>query len=200
MTGCVLSVLPTIPYAIGESEVSDTTREEIAAFCNSPRALAIARFNTADRHAEEIVQDVAIIALEHSDELATHPNLVGWLTLVLKRHCWARNRRDKICPLSKFAPMGFHGEHEAASKAFNGDVEARSGEEDLDDHIEARIALERLSEALGEVKPQERTAILDLAAGYSYKEICARTGWTYTKVNRCITEGKAALRAAMATA
>ena len=30
------------------------------------------------------------------------------------------------------------------------------------------------------------------AEGYSYKEICAETGWTYTKVNRCLAEGRRA--------
>ncbi|MEA2495369.1 MAG: hypothetical protein QOJ29_3280, partial [Thermoleophilaceae bacterium] len=30
------------------------------------------------------------------------------------------------------------------------------------------------------------------AEGLSYHEICATTGWTYTKVNRCLTEGRRA--------
>jgi hypothetical protein len=29
--------------------------------------------------------------------------------------------------------------------------------------------------------------------GYSYREICQLTDWTYTKVNRCLTEGRRAL-------
>jgi DNA-directed RNA polymerase specialized sigma24 family protein len=37
---------------------------------------------------------------------------------------------------------------------------------------------------LGALKPDQRTALGQLAAGYSYKEIAARRGWTYTKVNR----------------
>jgi hypothetical protein len=32
------------------------------------------------------------------------------------------------------------------------------------------------------------------AEGYTYKEICEITGWTYTKVNRCLTEGRRTLR------
>ena len=36
------------------------------------------------------------------------------------------------------------------------------------------------------LKPGERLALGLLAAGYSYKEICAHTEWTYTKVNRLI--------------
>jgi DNA-directed RNA polymerase specialized sigma24 family protein len=47
---------------------------------------------------------------------------------------------------------------------------------------------------LGGLKPDERTALGLLAAGFSYKEIGRRRGWTYTKVNRCIAEGRAALR------
>jgi DNA-directed RNA polymerase specialized sigma24 family protein len=31
------------------------------------------------------------------------------------------------------------------------------------------------------------------AEGYSYREICQLTGWTLTKVNRCLTEGRRAL-------
>jgi DNA-directed RNA polymerase specialized sigma24 family protein len=33
------------------------------------------------------------------------------------------------------------------------------------------------------------------AEGYSYAEIQAITGWSYTKVNRCLAEGRARLRA-----
>ncbi|MFL5825868.1 MAG: sigma-70 family RNA polymerase sigma factor [Thermoleophilaceae bacterium] len=48
------------------------------------------------------------------------------------------------------------------------------------------------AEALGRLKPQETRALLLKAQGLSYEEICAETGWTYTKVNRCLTEGRRA--------
>ncbi|HET9185844.1 MAG TPA: sigma factor-like helix-turn-helix DNA-binding protein, partial [Solirubrobacterales bacterium] len=44
------------------------------------------------------------------------------------------------------------------------------------------------------LKPDERSALILFGLGYSYREIGARRGWTYTKVNRCISEGRAALR------
>lgn len=44
------------------------------------------------------------------------------------------------------------------------------------------------------LKPSERAALSDRAAGLTYKEIATRRRWTYTKVNRCVTEGRAALR------
>ncbi len=45
------------------------------------------------------------------------------------------------------------------------------------------------------LKADERLAIVLQAEGYSYAEICERCGWTYTKVNRCLAEGRARLRA-----
>ena len=53
--------------------------------------------------------------------------------------------------------------------------------------------LTRAAEALQRLKPQEVTALWLKAEGLSYAEIAARQGWTYTKVNRCITEGRKSL-------
>ena len=55
--------------------------------------------------------------------------------------------------------------------------------------------LERLrlgAEALGHLKPHEVRALRLKAEGFSYREICAMTGWSYTKVNRLLTEGRQA--------
>jgi hypothetical protein len=43
---------------------------------------------------------------------------------------------------------------------------------------------------MARLKPDERTALLLKAEGYSYREISERQGWTYTKVNRAISEGR----------
>lgn len=50
----------------------------------------------------------------------------------------------------------------------------------------------RSIEVLATLKPQERTALLLKAEGYSYAEIMRRCQWTYTKVNRCMAEGRKA--------
>jgi len=55
--------------------------------------------------------------------------------------------------------------------------------------------LRRSAEALQRLKPQELRALWLKAEGFSYAEICEQTGWTYTKVNRCITEGRRAVLA-----
>src|SRR5262249_1147584 len=63
------------------------------------------------------------------------------------------------------------------------DVQAERGE---------RIARSR--EALQTLKPAELRALTLLAEGYSYAEIGEMTGWTRTKVNRCLAEGRERFR------
>ena len=48
------------------------------------------------------------------------------------------------------------------------------------------------AEAMSRLKPQEVRCLLLRAEGYSYKQICEETGFSYTKVNRCLTEGRKA--------
>ena len=55
---------------------------------------------------------------------------------------------------------------------------------------ERRERVAHSATALAGLKPQERTALALKAEGYSYAEIQALTGWTYTKVNRCMAEGR----------
>ena len=87
----------------------------------------------------------------------------------------------------------------ARSQVLNGE------EVDFDTHVDddQRSAQERLesaervtrsAEALRELKPDEARALLLKAEGLSYNEIGDQLGWTYTKVNRCITEGRARFR------
>jgi len=48
----------------------------------------------------------------------------------------------------------------------------------------------RAAEALKRLKPDELRAIWLRALGLSYAEISTETGWTATKVNRCLAEGR----------
>ena len=47
---------------------------------------------------------------------------------------------------------------------------------------------------LHRLKPDERRALILRGEGYSYAEISELSGWSYTKVNRCLSEGGARLR------
>jgi DNA-directed RNA polymerase specialized sigma24 family protein len=52
--------------------------------------------------------------------------------------------------------------------------------------------LTRSAEALQRLKPQELRALWLKAQGHSYSDIGAITGWSYTKVNRCVAEDRRA--------
>ncbi len=101
--------------------------------------------------------------------------LVAWMTVVTRREALAVRRKreralgDPLDPLPSDRP----GPAEHAERR-------------------ERVAEARL--ALASLKPAERLAILLQAEGYSYAEICVLCGWTYTKVNRSLAEGRARLR------
>ena len=65
-----------------------------------------------------------------------------------------------------------------------------------EDRVSRDEVLAERREALAGLKPDERKALWLLGFGLSYAEICEVTGWTYTKVNRCLAEGRSALRKA----
>lgn len=61
--------------------------------------------------------------------------------------------------------------------------------------VERREKVARSREALQALKPQELRALTLLAEGYSYEEIGAMTGFSQTRVNRCLAEGRERFRA-----
>ena len=63
-------------------------------------------------------------------------------------------------------------------------------ERSVEDKLAAEERVRRSAEALRALKPDEAKALLLKAHGLSYEEIGARCGWSYTKVNRSITEGR----------
>jgi RNA polymerase sigma factor (sigma-70 family) len=62
------------------------------------------------------------------------------------------------------------------------------------EEAERREAIARSREALQTLKPQELRALTLLAEGYSYIEIGEITGYSRTKINRCLAEGRERLR------
>lgn len=127
--------------------------------------------------AEEAVQEAFISFLRKYDPGGGAPPL-AWLTTTLKRECWARQRGERLDRRVGGADPGALLE---SIPAPGRTLEERAAERD-----EARRQLAGL-------KPDERTGLGLLAAGFSYKEIAARRRWTYTKVNRCLSEGRRAL-------
>jgi RNA polymerase sigma factor (sigma-70 family) len=62
------------------------------------------------------------------------------------------------------------------------------------EQAERREAIARSREALRALKPQELRALTLLAEGYSYQEIGEITGYSRTKINRCLAEGRERFR------
>ena len=107
-------------------------------------------------------------------------------TTTVKRECWAAYRRQH---LNRSAGQETATDSEDRGFSVESIPSGDTGPEQL---------LERVQEAraqLAELKPAERRTLSLIAAGYSYSEAGEITGFSYTKViNRCIAEGRAALR------
>jgi RNA polymerase sigma factor (sigma-70 family) len=170
---------------------SDSTQREVRGLAAELFAerydflLTIACRNAhTDVDAVEAVQEAFASFLAHFDPRGGAPP-IAWLVLTLKRQCW-RQRRE--------ARLDRHLGQEAGSR----EGEQGSLLEALGGHgpqtAERVIERDEARRGLGRLKPDERTALGLQAAGLSYAEIGARRGWTYKKVNRCIAEGRAALR------
>jgi RNA polymerase sigma factor (sigma-70 family) len=109
--------------------------------------------------------------------------LVPWLKTVVKHEAFAiRRQRERATPTTDDGRPADRAGPEAAAH----------------DQAERYERLRVGAEALRRLKPQEVRCLLLKAEGYSYKEICRLTGWTYTKVNRCLTEGRKAFLARVA--
>jgi RNA polymerase sigma factor (sigma-70 family) len=143
------------------------------------RLLAIARRNSVCiEDAEEALQDTFILFIDHYEPDSEAPPL-AWLTLTLKRRCWAI----------------YHHQRLRAAVRRVGGAEGLPDRNRLPDEMaEVNETVARMRHQFEALKPAEREALGLLAFGYTYNEICQLTGWTYTKVNRCISEGRAALR------
>jgi RNA polymerase sigma factor (sigma-70 family) len=148
--------------------------------------LSIARRNAVNEaDAEEALQEAFANFIRAFDASSEAPPL-AWLTLTLKRQCWRQRREAHL--ERQVGQEAERGAQELGSVIESIPSRAAGPEQRVLGRVDARARLVAL-------KPDQRTALGQLAAGYSYKEIAARRGWTYTKVNRCISEGRAALRA-----
>ena len=137
---------------------------------------AARRFAATPEDAEDAYQRGVEILLTKAPTTAEE-ELVPWLRTVVKHEAWAlRRQRDRAVPVSD-----------------DGQVPEPPTDIALTHDQAERLDRLRLgAEAMRQLKPQEIRALLLKAEGYSYKQIQEITGWTYTTVNRCLTEGRKA--------
>lgn len=138
--------------------------------------------------AEDALQDACVQFLRSYNGPADLLAALPWLLLAVKHSAWKLGARRRRCEaLVALSP----------TDAPDGERPALTALDERPGPAERTERSEHLAErrsALAQLKPDERTALLLFALGFSYREIAARQGWTYTKVNRCLSEGRAALR------
>ncbi len=131
------------------------------------------RYSSSPEDAEDAYQRGLEILLTKAPS-TSEEELVPWLKTVVKHEAFAlRRQRDRALLTGD-------------------DVIERAADPGSAAHEQAE-RYDRLrvgAEAMQRLKPQEIRCLLLKAEGYSYEQICAETGFTYTKVNRCLTEGR----------
>lgn len=134
-----------------------------------------ARFSICAADAEDALQRASLTLLEKAPP---HPpdRLTAWMHVVTRREALAlRRERERL--LGGEVPSTLESHTLCPSERA----------------LRREDAVRRLR-ALARLKPAERRALVLRGQGYSYAEISALTGWTRTKVNRCLVEGRARLR------
>ncbi|HET7121313.1 MAG TPA: sigma-70 family RNA polymerase sigma factor [Solirubrobacterales bacterium] len=113
--------------------------------------------------------------------------LIKWTQTVVKHEALAvRRERERILA----GPAAAKPEPDAPDWVALIPAEADGPPE----RAERREAIARSREALQTLKPQELRALTLLAEGYSYAEIGEITGYSRTKINRCLAEGRERFR------
>jgi RNA polymerase sigma factor (sigma-70 family) len=105
---------------------------------------------------------------------ASRAELRPWLHTVIKHEALALRRQRERVGVADEAAAG-----ECAASERNPEEAAASHER-----------VRQTAEALGVLKPNELQCLVLKALGYSYEEISARTGFSWTKVNRSLTQGR----------
>lgn len=141
------------------------------------------RYSLCADDADDALQRAIEILLTKSPPLEPG-RLIAWLSVVTKHEALAvRRSRERL--LGGSAAVDPEAHLGALAHHAPGPLE----------RVERRERVAERRRELAALKANERLAIVLQAQGYSYEEICALCGWTYTKVNRCLAEGRAALRA-----
>jgi RNA polymerase sigma factor (sigma-70 family) len=118
-------------------------------------------------------------------------HLIKWTQTVVKHEALAI-RRERENTLA--GPAGGKSEHDTEDWV----ALLPAPNDGPPERAERREAIARSREALKALKPQELRALTLLAEGYSYVEIGEITGYSQTKINRCLAEGREKFRKLLA--
>jgi RNA polymerase sigma factor (sigma-70 family) len=140
------------------------------------------RYSICAEDAEDAYQRSLEILLTKAPTLESDA-LVRWMQVVTKRESLAvRRQRERL----------LSGGHSSRDEDDDRDPldSIASDQASPTERAASRERVARSREALRALKPQEIRALMLKAQGYSYAEIGEITGWTHTKINRCMAEGR----------
>ena len=138
-----------------------------------------------DQDAEDALGDACVQFLRFY-EGAEGTEALRWMFLVSKRCAWAISRRRR--GRESLRPIVTEGDGEEAAIVV---AEERAGPAEL---AERSAETARIIALIERLRPDERTALILFGLGCSYAEIAELRGWSYTKVNRSLSEGRARIR------
>jgi RNA polymerase sigma factor (sigma-70 family) len=131
------------------------------------------RYSQTREDAEDAYQRGLEILLTKAPSTSS-ADLVPWLKTVVKHEAFSlRRQRER------------NGQSTAPDQ-----LETREAATPPQEQLERLERLQVGAEAMQRLKPQEIRCMLLLAEGHTYKQICELTGFSYTKVNRCLAEGR----------
>nr|MDP8943072.1 sigma-70 family RNA polymerase sigma factor [Actinomycetota bacterium] len=142
------------------------------------------RYSRTPDDAEDAYQRGVEILLTKAPDIP-EPELVPWLKTVVKHEAFAIRRQGSRVALG--AEDSFEGDTDGDERR----LAAVPGPHEQAERLER---LRTGAEAMRQLKPQEIRCLTLLAEGYSYSQIQEITGFSYTKVNRCLTEGRQSFR------
>jgi RNA polymerase sigma factor (sigma-70 family) len=147
------------------------------------------RYSLDAEDAEDAYQRALEIALTKAPTTDVR-ELIRWTQTVTKHEALAlRQNRERL--------LGYRGRSDDAA----GDLVALipAAGDSPDEQVERREAIARSREALRALKPAELRALSLLAEGYSYAEIGELTGFSQTKINRVLAEGRNRFRSLLSS-
>ncbi len=146
------------------------------------------RYSFDAEDAEDAYQRALEIALTKAPTTDLR-ELIRWTQTVTKHEALAvRQSREKL--------LGYQRRFEDTTEDPVAQIPA--GGDGPEAQVERREDVARSREALQALKPAELRALGLLAEGYSYAEIGERTGYSRTKINRLLAEGRDRLRSLIA--
>ena len=177
----------------GHTETGDAARKRVAIemIAKHERALrrTARRYSICAADADDAYQRALEILLVKAPPGEAR-ELVRWMQTVTKHEALAI-RRSRERQLGPPAPLAA-APHEEAGDWLSLIPATGAGPAE---RAERREDIARSREALKTLKPAELKALTLLAEGYSYAEIGEMTGFSRTKVNRCLAEGRERFRA-----